>query len=274
MKKFKGLTSNPTKEYKIALLLIISFLIVFLTSKMWLPDASKIQQSEIGTKASTSPITELTLTSWEYNPELRFMEITISIQDTKNLNRSEFTSTAKISQSKSLPCEIVIKENGLMIVHITNVPKNFKVVSLWIDQKENSIIGAEQHKSVNFKCDYRKVITNNQLNIKNQQQYLLQTIDNEIAMINKKMDEIKQSIQEKRQQINQLQKDIVIIESDIKYQTQDEINNSQKAMDNKKQDIEFIQNQITTAEKNIFSLSEKLIKLNQKRVDNLTKQKN
>lgn len=266
-KKMKGIKTNPTKEYKIVTIIISFFLVVFLTSKMWLPDADKIQSTAVGVTQRVSPITEITLSSWEYNPLTQFMEVIVSVSDDKNFGRTEFNVTAKISQNKSLPAEIIIKENSMMIIHINKIPKNFKVVSLWIEQKTEDGSKGKNNDKVNFKCDYRQVAVENELQSKTKHQYVLQSIDNEINTVNEKIDEINQLITDKQNQIKMNADDIEILKKEIKYQTQDEIKNTDKAIERKLQDSESLKVQIENEKKNISSLNEKLNKLQLKLAD-------
>jgi uncharacterized coiled-coil protein SlyX len=263
-KKMSVVKTNPVKEYKIATTIIISFLIVFLTSKMWLPNADKVQSTSVGVTQRVSTVTELTLSSWEYNPTVHFMEVIFSIADDKNFNRSEFVTTAKISRAKSLNTKIVLKENSMMVVHIENVPKDFEVISLWVEQKKDQNTNAEQYNKANFKCNYRKVIIDNNLKVKTKNEYLMQSIETEIANVKKQISDIENTISEKQKQQKYFEEDIRSIKSDLKYQTDEEVKDSNNVIENKEKYIASLNSQIEVERKNISSLNEKLIKLNLK----------
>jgi len=103
-KKIKSIKRNPTKEYHIVITILLFSLVVFFTSKMWLPDSDKIQSTAIGVTQRVSTRTELSLASWEYNPLSRFVEVIITVADSKNL----------IEVSSMLLQKLVIQKNFLL----------------------------------------------------------------------------------------------------------------------------------------------------------------
>lgn len=265
-KKMKGINKNPTREYKIATAIISFLLIVFLTSKMWLPDVEKKQSTPVGYIGEISTTTKLNLMSWEYNPISNFMEVTVSVSDDRNFNRTEFVASSKVSKSKSLETEIIIKENSMMIIHIKKVPKNFEQVSLWIEKIKDEK-SKEKSNKVNFKCDYRDVKINTDLQAKSKKEYVLKSIEVEIENVKKKISEISEAISDKQNKISVHKSDIQTLEKEMKYQTQAEIKNTNSIIDNKIKDIEFLEKQIENDNKNISSLNAKLSKLNLKLSD-------
>lgn len=280
----KKLTENINHKYKIFLLAFFFLMAVFLTSKIWLPSDVKIQNSDIGTARNTTTGTEIVLKSWQYNPSASFMEATFSYTDSDSSQSMKFSPVAHTDTNKAraLSTSVPYCNNGFLVVQINNVPQNWNVISLWIDSKDEQInlndteseVDAESNsedanvdsieQGANFFCDTRKVVKNSVLKSQAKLYYSLQSIDNEISADKARIKQLNNNIAAANANIQQLNFDISALKSNQKYQTADEVKQSNSTIQNKNSQISDLKNNIAAYQSNIQNDQQKLQKLHQK----------
>lgn len=282
----KRIAENVNRTYRIFLILFFSCMVVFLTSKVWLPSDVKIQNSDMGTTRTTTAGTELTLKSWQYNPDSRFMEATFTYQDSDDTQDIQFTPVAHTDTDKTVKMDVSIpySSNGFFVIQFRNTPQNWHVVSLWIDSTENQISdltpdtdsgiastsGSESSETdagqqgANFFCDVRKVSKNQSLKSQTKLYYSLRSVDNEISADKKQIALTQKKIDDANLEISQLNFDISSLKSNQKYQTPDEVSQSNAAIQNKTSQISNLKNNIAQYQIDIKNGRQKLKKLKQK----------
>lgn len=269
----KRMIANTSRTYRIFSVLFVCLMLVFSTSKLWLPSDAKVQNTEIGTEKEVSPAVKLRLRSWKYNHADGFMEIAF---DVKNSDSSQivFLPVAHTNRAKTtaLKTGVAYNNDGLLIVHIASVPRNWDVLSLWIKTSVNAdsagdATGTGNDNGANFLCDSRKVIVDDTLKSSSRLIYALQSIDNQITQVNSDSATVKKEIEKYDADIKQLEFDISALKANQKYQTPDEVKQTNNTIQNKSSKIQDLKDSTAGCNQKIKIYQEKLKKLKQKRDD-------
>lgn len=284
----RQLAESISRTYRIFLVIFFSLMAVFFTSKIWLPSDVKIQSSSIGTKKATTSGTEITLKSWQYNPSNHFMEAAFSYDNSDGTQDIKFVTAAHTDTNKAVKMDVSIpySSNGFLVVQFQNVPQNWDVISLWIDSSSqissllpgtDSDIGLEsssespdnnkENQGANFLCDIRKVSVNQSLKPQASLYYSLQSVDNEISAGKRQIAALKEKANGANADISQLSFDISALKSNQKYQTPEEIEQSNATIQNKNSQINNLKNDIVQYQSGIRNGQQKLKKLQQKWID-------
>lgn len=282
----KRLAANINRTYRIFLVLFFSLMAVFLTSKMWLPNDMKIQNSSMGTTRTTTSGLEITLKNWQYNPSEHLMEAAFSYQNSDDTDGMHFIPSARTDTQKNMKMDVSVpySNNGFLVVQIRNVPQDWNAISLWIDSKGSQITDIlsdtdssptsessnsdpdsdASQQGANFFCDIRKVTVNRNLKSQNKLYYSLQSVDNEISSDKKQIALTQKKIDEANTDISQLNFDISALKSNQKYQTPDEVSQSNTSIQDKTSQISDLKNNITQGQQDVNNGKQKLKKLQQK----------
>lgn len=266
----KKLRENSTEKYKFFLILFFVFMILFGSSKLWLPSDVKIMNTAIGTTINTSANTSLKLRSWEYSRANQYMEIAFDVIDQDDRQELNFSPVAHTNVNKATDLQIssVLSQDGTLVIQIKDVPASWDVISLWIQDNTNSEVNStDALQGANFYCDNRKVHINNSLKPKTNLEYQIQSIENQITDVKAQIKGLDMQIKNENAEIYQLNFDITALKNNQKYQTKEEIGNSNSVINNKLSQIDDHKNNITKYQNQIAEYNIKLQKLNQKKAD-------
>lgn len=272
--RFKKWTAeNVNLKYRGFLILFSCLMAAFLTSRLWLPNDARIENSAFGTERNTTDGVTLVLKDWEYNPGENYMEATFRIENSDGMQDEKFFPVAHTDTNRltSLPVSVAYCNNGLLVIRFTNVPQKWNVVSLWIDGRDPDTDLASSLSSIpaagegaNFLCDIRRVKINSSLKSQTKLFYSLQSIDSQITENKNQISKLDQKIDGANLEIKQLEFDISALKENQKYQTSDEIKESNSAIENKDSQIGNLKNDISGCQSEIKTRKEKLKKLQQK----------
>ena len=278
----KRMIENINYTYRIFLLLFSVLLVVFLTSKMWLPSDVSIQNTAVGTMLNTTESVGVRLQSWQYNPSTHYMEAAFTYQNSDNLQNIKFIPTAHTDTNKAVNLNVTVpyEHNGFLVIQIQNVPQNWNVISLWIDSQQEQTVDLTQPDSsigmntsrpsthmqqgANFFCDIRKVVRNGSLKSQSSLYYSLKSVDNEISSVQSHMTQTNKKITAANLSIQQLTSDISVLNDNERYQTSDEVKQSKDAVQSKTTQINDLKNSIAQFQSDIKNDQLKLQKLRQK----------
>lgn len=259
---------NSTLKYKTFLFLLTVFVLVFGTSKWWLPSDVKIMNTSIGTELNTSTNTAITLRSSQYNKAKNYMEISFDIHNNEDNQNLKFTPEAHTNINKTVPLKVSValcKDNSL-VLQIKDMPNKWDVISIWIkDNQKNE--QDNNNRGANFFCDIRKVTISDSLQPRAELNYEIQSVLNEIADFQKQIKSAQSEIQKANTNISQLQFDIQTLKDGQKYQTKDEIEKSNSVISSKTSEIQSLNDSIAKFNDQIKNYNTKLDKLNQKLSD-------
>lgn len=280
---FQQTKLSKRKSWLFLSVFVASFFIImiFLTSKIFLWDDSKILSTPIGTEQRLSS-QEVVLVRWEYDPNKELMEVEIG---SKNLAKMivyelEFTSKEKTNPDVSLPTEVVSQFENTTIIQIENVTKDFQAVALTM--KEKPIEGGDEkeedalfeHAVWTVYADYREITINEKLMKKGDYEYVLDHIEREIAQQKMELKNIEESIKLKGNEMEQYERDIKELEASKQYQTEQETKLTEIDIRQKLYLIENTEKVKVDLEIAFEEANEKLQKLNEKLHDHKQKNKN
>ena len=269
----RKMKEGSTRKYKIFLYVMFAFLVFFGTSKLWLPSDVKIMNTSAGTEINTSANTSLKLRSWEYSKAAHYMEIVFDVTNRDDDQELKFTPAAHTNTDKrrALNISTALQQDGTLIFQIKDVPEKWEVISLWV-QDNQDITGdvSDSLKGANFFCDIRKVRINNSLAPKSGLNYRIQSVNNEIADVNAQIKQLSAEIENENTEIGQLNFDITALKANQKYQTKEEIADSNSTISNKQSQIQDHKNTIASYQQQVSDCKVKLQKLNQKLKDTVS----
>lgn len=270
LKSFQNkIKTNSTNKYKVFLCFFFSLMLLFGTSKLWLPSDVKIMNTSLGTELNTSPNTSVKLRSWEYSKAAQYMEIAFDIHNNEDSQSLKFTPVAhtNIEKRKDMNVSTALSKDGTLVVQIKDVPKNWEVISLWVQDNMDAESSDTTLNGANFYCDIRKVVLNNSLKPKSQLNYQVESIQNQIADVNAQITDTENQIKKENTEIDQLNFDIQALKENQKYQTKEEIDKSNSVISSKNSEIDNHKNDILKYQEQIKESNTKLQKLNLKLKD-------
>src|SRR5699024_4662729 len=157
--KSKLIHGRENKFYIGIIITLCILLGVFFTSKYWMYDDSVIAQTDYNKFINGLNQTTLTLRSWEYNPTNQLMEVTIEREHTgTDAVEPTFTFQAKGKETKDkYSAKKVYESDGIMVIHIENVPSTYHVIGLFVTEHRDSKILKQEYKK-QFKDDNDEVV--------------------------------------------------------------------------------------------------------------------
>lgn len=205
-------------RYNLIMMCILTFFIVgygfFFTSKLWYNDDSNMAIPTKINSVRSWHNRDVQLLDWTYAPNANMMEIQIKMADKSHDGIEAFTYRAYVRNGGYLPTEAIIQQDGLYIIHVTEIPKDWSDMAFFIDYP-----GSE--------TDYCKLLTNDKSvaqvdNIEEHtyNEYMQINLDNQIAFYNEKIEALQQDIVNQEELISDYEINIQKYEARKLYQTQ------------------------------------------------------
>lgn len=257
-----------------------------------MPNDLPLTYSKLGAISKVDMTTSLQLDRWEYSPKKNFMELALVIKNSNQDYHTEFSVKAvSINDSqKLLKTKIVLQSEQLLVIQIVDLPKEkeWEILSVAVRPKEQELTSTEQTSSgasktvsvttdssnylsantvARFSCDYRTIAINNELGTKTETEYLEQGVQTNIEETeNSKVENLK-AIDGNNAKILVMQGDISKLESDKKYQTDEEQVATQSIIGSKANQVEQLNNKNMALVEDNVELDRKLEKLRLKITD-------
>lgn len=261
------------RQYRTFCVVFLIACLIFFTSTFWLPNTQEVMNSEFGTQEKSSTFVTLTLNNWEYNPDTRYMEATFSCDTSSSVSRPSYTAVAYSINAQERPIEAVIAydDDNVLIVSIPNVPKDWEILSLWIqdnsEQQSQSVSEQENtstRSGANFKCDARMVKNNLTLGPKTETDYRVLAVENEILSAQRSIDSANDKIRKNDEKIAALEAENRDLKADEPYQTEEEIASTESRIKSNQNQIDSLSEENGEQRKQISSYEEKISLLHQK----------
>ena len=268
----KKMKTNLTSMYRTFLSVAAVLMLLFLTSKFWLPSDVKVTNTSLGTALNTSSSTTVKLRSWVYSTTNHYMEITFDVDNRDESQSIKFTPSARVdtARTETLNSETALSYNGTLVIQIKDVPTNWHYVSLWIRDNLDTTEADESMSGANFFGDVRALQIDNSLKPRTGLVYAVQSVVNQIQDVKSQVKNYDTQIQEENTEINQLKFDIQGLKDNQKYQTADEVKASNSTINSKQSQIDTHKDNVLKLKGQIADAQEKLKKLNQKLEDTKT----
>lgn len=290
--KIKMKWSLENKFYVFFLCVIGICFITFFTSKAWMYDDNSLMQTPFHTEINGLDQTTLILNKWEYNPKRELMEVSITTKHTgSDQVKPAFSFAAKEKDSmENYPVEVVYKDEENMVVQVKKIPKDFRVIGLFVQEKRDQMIIENEMKAtlmessgtldqdedeIVYKApkpkelvivgDYRKIKTNKNLETKDPIDYQIEQINREIKQVEKNLLALdKEQMPLQKKLISSIEKEIDALEKNMEYQTEEEKQESMDQVIAKKEAIENAKKDREKSRQDAEKLIEKREKLYKK----------
>lgn len=252
-------------------------------------DDNSLMQTPFHTEINGLDQTTLILNKWEYNPKRELMEVSITTKHTgSDQVKPSFAFVAKEKDSlENYPVEVVYKDEENMVVQVKKVPKDFRVIGLFVQEKRDRMIVENEMKAtlmessgtldqdedeIVYKApkpkelvivgDYRKIKINKNLETKDPIDYQIEQINREIKQVEKELFSIeKDQIPLQQKLISSIEKEIDALEKNMEYQTEEEKQESMAEITAKKEAIENAKKDQEESQQEAEKLKEKREKL-------------
>src|SRR5690625_1105082 len=280
-------TLNRSKENKVYLSVIVTLIIlfaVFFTSKSWMYDDSVIAQTAYNEDIKGLDQTTLKLINWSYNPENQLMEIKL---EKKHKGGDEieptFSLEAKAKESKeTYATEKVYESDDVMVIHIEEVPHDYRVIGLFVNEHRDEKILQQQAymeqelngeytddvakknikksdlskpKQVIIVGDYREIEEDRSLIVKSDEAYQQDNIELEMNRIRQEIITIMDdNIPLQKELIAKLQKEIYDLTGNLTYQTDNEKVETEKENEQKEDAIQNAKKKIESDKERLKDL--------------------
>lgn len=223
----------------ISFILIIGLYIFFFMSPTIFRVPAETMYTSLGVEESFGSGRTVKIISWNYSPSQELMEIQLELSDAYGDTKSGYSFSSFVNyavESKGatqLPIEKKMEQYNLVVIWLHNVPEDFNTCSLNIYPPE----GDDDIGELYTNSDRVKKVKS--INAKSEAQYRIEVIKINIKALEK-------SIKSNETKINRIYKEIrannVLIQEirdNEKYQSEDEIRNSEETIkeyqnDNKK----------------------------------------
>ena len=264
-KKNKRMFSqNKSVTYAVILTVSIVLSVVFLSSNHILSTDTMIYYTAPGTVYYYDDNCSITLRKWSLSEVDRRMEILISIDDIYNAFKTKFNISGreKRMQDKPLPAQIPCYDNGLMVVIIDDIPRDFEAISFTITALAPD---GTEYGSTKFYCNKLSVQKVENIQIKTWSEYAIILINEEIFNVNTRIDNLQNEIDIGIENIENVNSDIVILSARLEQMYDTDLIKTEAAINNKIAEVESLQLMIIDNEKSIEEFGLELEKLLEKR---------
>lgn len=256
--------NNRTLPYYILTSICVIGVIFFLSSNLIFNKELSSISTELNKEISFDSV-GFELKDRKYNPDNGLVQFTLKVKNPNINNKIDLSIELreKTKPTEIVPSTVVQVTNSDYIVY-ANVNYKWKAISLTIKTKEDI-----ENVSTGLKLysDIKDITIDDKLVEKNRNEYTIEIIGNEIKDIKSEIERLNKIIEDKNSNNNSLLESMNNIESEMKYQTESEIEVSKSTIQSQKSNIESSKNEIENINKNIAELEEKIIKLEEKKKD-------
>ncbi|MDD3225737.1 MAG: hypothetical protein PHX70_13740 [Clostridium sp.] len=285
--------SNKSVIYIIAFVIIVTGFFIFFNLGNLLPDNSQIFNTPKG-QISYIGSTKIAIKRWEYNKEKGFMEVELNYSEADDSVDSAFKFSAKPESypKMKLPIKTIITTDDTYIIHINDIPKDYKAIALKVTQTANntddtgdtSDVDSSSDSSDDFStsslnsstsssvtsqtteatlyCDYRKVKVNNTLTTETRKKYLITLTKQDIKTLNLNMKKIRNNIDKNNSMIKSYNDKIANLNNNIQYEIQEEQQKTLSEIDSCNTKIKNLNDANTSLESQKELVKQKIEKLN------------
>lgn len=266
----------------------LALMVVFCTSKFWMPDTSKTYSSAYGAKQASSQSIVMTLKKWEVNPNTNYMEAAFDVQpqDTDVVLDQDLQFTPVLysfdrsgNKDAQLTCKIAYKDNDTLVIQMPDVPSDWQVIGLAVRDNSDTLksiqaasnphdntdwFGQSSDEHAVFYCDSRAAHYNTTLKSATTKDYAVDAIEAEIANAQSKIADCNTQIKRNQEAAASLQKAVDKIKNEQAYETDSELENSKTVLQTKQSQIQALSDSNKDVQKKIALYQKKIAKLNVK----------
>lgn len=253
--------------YRITAVVIAAIFILFFSSNMWLTVATEVYETSIGYTSQLDNDTTLTLKSWKYNADEKFMDVNIGI-DCKYVDVDySFNVYATDNLGRSLDTYVAYSNLEFMVLNLSGIPNcdsvNVVVTLLvkgdLLTSQDSSAEVKTQSLSTTFTLTFDSIETDNSLSTDlTEDEYIIRNWEYDIDVLEIQVQELQASIRENNTKIFNSQSKISELEDSKAYKIDDEVLVIDEQIEKLNSVIETAQESTLTAESGIVKLQSKI----------------
>lgn len=224
LEKEKMYIKNKNKYLICFFLIFVIGYSLFFTSKIWMPTKKGNMDTHIGEIIEKNGH-EVSILSWEYLEKNNEMEIYLYKNNKTADGIENFKYTALDKNKGDIKSKTVYEDNELAVIHLINVPKRWKNISLRIDIKNNINKNTDNFETIKLyklKENVKKVSDRNAFKFKSEKEYKIRVCNLKIKIIYKKIDNIRKNNSKLNHQLEKCDDKILELEEKAKYMTDEE----------------------------------------------------
>lgn len=247
-------------------LFIFGGYLFFFTSAKIIPTTTKYVFTPIGTVAKFSTTRNVTLVRWCYSPNQKLMEIILSTENNDYDGNDTYQSNCVVTvgdKEYKATLTPIISESNYYVMHVKNVPDQFKTAALQIKIKDNA-----STDTVKLYTNRNDIAIMDNITAKTKQEYLIEQAQDSIAAYKTTITELQNQNTELQKQIANIQGNNQTLEEEKRYQTEKEIAETNKKIMRNNSEIKKLQESIKTNQSLITENEQKIQKATE-RIDDL-----
>jgi len=235
---------------------IIGYFLLF-TSKVWMPDYNLSEVFTAMESVSTLDNRNFTLKNWIYSPEQNMMEVEVDVINNNFDNIDKYLFSCRDQNYKLLQTSAVIEEKNLLVVHILNIPVDFKELSFRIKVdygEDNQDVG----KMVRFYTNRDTIMNVDKIDNKTPTEYFAARLERNIKTYNQTIQSLQKEIDDISLKIALAENEIQTLKNNIPLQSVDEARKSNNRISQLNETILDFELQINTKQDSILETEEKI----------------
>ncbi|MDE6852901.1 MAG: hypothetical protein K2J67_10550 [Lachnospiraceae bacterium] len=235
--------------------LFIAGYLFFFTSHYWMPvTSSATAYTAMGRELSWNG-KGVTLIRWDYCEKDHVMEVEIDIRNLAYDGQNQYQFSAQSRGGKQITVTPVIEDEDWIILHLSDVPKRWSEILLWMDQKEYSDQTAGALKLFTNINDVNLV---DKIETKDWAGYRKQRFENQITLYQDQIAQYQQEIDGSQNKIQEIEAEIIRLDGTKKYQTMDEQAQTDQSIETARKEIAKKEQEILDTQGEINQLTEKV----------------
>ena len=242
--------------------IFIAGVLFFFTSNMLLNKEVALKSTELNEEIILSSSQGFSLKDRKYNPTTGLIQLTIKVNrfDMNNDLDVTFELRERKKPTELIECEVIQVTNNDYII-TANIPYKWDTISLTVVENSEK----EYKDRIKMYSNKNDVVADDTLREKSKNEYVVEVIDNEIVDIRTKIEETNQLIVGKKSQQEDEKQLIKLLNEDMKYQTELEIEETKSKINSAEDSIKKYENEIKVLYENIKELENKIVKLEEKK---------
>lgn len=265
-KILENFRNNKSFFYYIIFFIIVGGLIFFLNSNAILNKENNLMSSELNKRQNINDYV-LELNGREFNTTNNLVKLHLKFKNTNPVsnNSLEFNLIERSRLNDSIPTNVIEVDDSNIVVYAI-IPKKWTTLALQVTEKNTK-------SATKFFTDSRDITINNNLIEQKKLDLSVEIANEDINKIKKELSEFDKEISDKNSQIKNLEIGILDLQEKQKYQTEDEILESNSEIGRVKGNIEALKIDISKIEEKKVARQEKIKKIEEKRGDILKSNK-
>lgn len=226
--------------------------IFFFSSKYILPNGTKYELTAMDSVSELAPDKTVTLLRWDYSEKQKLMEIELETdnQSFDGINTYSYSAVSRNAGTKSLKTETIVSTDTMQVVHILNVPSNFKEISFRMVNSDGT------GNIIKLYTNYLDVTHVDCIESRTETQYRIMRLQSDIKECEATIAELESENAELEKTNENIVKTNESLEADKRYQTDVQIAETDKK----------IQENLRTSENNVKKIEDNKV-LQQEQLD-------